>query len=105
MRAAAVAADRDPDQILVSSAGAVFTAPDAAAYRNKLAAVARSSAGTVEDLEAHFSLRNTPRGPADQVREELARIEAAGATRFYLQTLDAFDEADVAETVRLIRNG
>lgn len=102
MRAAAVAAGRNPDDVLVSSAGAVFVAEDVMSYRAKLEAAAETAGMSVDELEAHFAVRNTPRGPAPKVRAELAALAGAGAQRFYVQTFDTFDEDRERETLELI---
>jgi alkanesulfonate monooxygenase SsuD/methylene tetrahydromethanopterin reductase-like flavin-dependent oxidoreductase (luciferase family) len=102
MRAAALAAGRDPAKVLVSSAGAVFVAEDEVSYRAKLATAARTAGTSVDELEAHLALRNTPRGTVQRVRAELAALAEAGAARFYVQTFDTFDEDREDETMELI---
>ena len=102
--ALATAADsgRDPDALLLSSAGAVLVGTDEADYRDRLAAFAEQAGTSVDELEAHFEARNTPRGTAEQVREQLAAMESIGVTRFYVQTMWSDNLARTGETFDLI---
>ena len=102
MRAAAEAAGRDADEILVSSAGAVLVAKDRPAYEDRFTAVAAQMGAQPEELEEHFAHRRTPRGTVDEVRSQLAALEAAGVERFYVQGLGPFDEATETETWELV---
>jgi len=102
MREAAAEAGRDPDDILISSAGAVVVGADEAAYEARLARLAKESGTTVADLEAHFAKRRTPRGDAERVRAQLAEMEAAGMRRFYVQSLGSFDRRRETETWELL---
>lgn len=101
-REAAVAAGRDPDAIRLSSAGAVLVARTNAEYQEKFATAAAEAGMSEEELEAHFAHRNTPRGSADQVQSALADMEAAGVTRFYVQTWSENAVDEIAEVLRLI---
>lgn len=94
---AALAAGRDPDALLISSSGAVLAAPTRAEYAEKLAAQAAEAEMTVDELEAHFEHRNTPRGTYEQVAAILADMEAAGMRRFYLQLRADFDRQETAD--------
>jgi len=102
--ALATAADtgRDPDALLLSSAGAVLVGTDETDYRDRLAAFAEHAGTPIDELEAHFEARNTPRGSAEQVREQLAAMESIGVTRFYVQTMWSDDLARTGETFDLI---
>ncbi len=100
MRAAAAQAGRTPDDVLVSSAGAVVVAADRAAYEARFAHLASQAGMTPEQLEAHFAKRRTPRGTASEVREQLAEMADLGMERFYVQSFGAFDrrrESDMWE--------
>ncbi len=67
-RVAAEDAGRDPDALLISSAGAVMSAANEAEYQRDARRVPPLRSGvTVEQLEAHMQRRNTPRGTHDQV--------------------------------------
>lgn len=96
---AAVDAGRDPDKLLISSAGAVLVASTEADYREVFAEKAAQLGLELDELEAHFAHRNTPRGSAEQVRETLAQLAAAGVTRFYLQVGGEFDSGATRETL------
>jgi alkanesulfonate monooxygenase SsuD/methylene tetrahydromethanopterin reductase-like flavin-dependent oxidoreductase (luciferase family) len=101
-RGAAVEAGRDPDALLISSAGAVLVGHDQADYEERFAAAAAEGGITVDELEAHFALRNTPRGPADAVRDQLATMAGLGVGRFYLQAGDLDDLDSIDETLTMI---
>lgn len=96
---AAVDAGRDPDELLISSAGAVLVAATEADYRELFGQRASELGLEPEQLEAHFARRNTPRGSAEQVRGTLAELAAAGVTRFYLQGAGEFDSTATRETL------
>ena len=101
-RATAAEHGRDPDALRISSAGQVLTAPTRAEYETKLAARAAEAGISVDELETHFEARNTPRGTHDEVREVIAGMEAAGMTRFYLQTGGAFDPDETDELLQVL---
>lgn len=96
-RQAANDAGRDPDALLISSAGVLTAADDEAGYRKRLEERAAELWVKVEDLEESMRMRNSPRGTWEQVREVLGGMEAAGMKRFYIQTAsddrDALDHA------------
>lgn len=98
-RAAASDAGRDPDGLFLSSAGQVFTAPTEQDYRDLLARTADEDGTTVEELEAYFAMRGTPRGTHEQVAEMMAGYASVGIERFYLQRSPDFDRD---EELRLI---
>ncbi len=102
-RVAALAAGRDPDEILLSSSGAVLTAPTQNEYRKKFAAVARDVGIEVEELEAHFEFRNTPRGSYEQVAEQISILAAQGVQRFYLQRSANFDREEEEALIEYLR--
>ncbi len=98
-RVAAKDAGRDPDALLISSAGAVMSAANEADYQAMLGESAASAGVTVEQLEAHMQRRNTPRGTHDQVVEQLAALAAEGMQRFYLQRSPGFDYDETATLI------
>ena len=100
-RREAAGVGRDPEALLISSAGAVLVGRDEADYLDRLAALAAESETSVEDLEARFELRNTPRGSAEQIREQLADMASIGVTRFYVQARSD-DMERTGETFNLI---
>lgn len=102
-RKAAVEAGRDPDAILLSSAGQVQTAPTEAEYRDLLGEVAGEAGISVEELEAAYEMRGTPRGTHEQVAEMMAGYASVGIERFYLQRPPDFDrdsELQLMETIK-----
>ena len=102
-RESALVAGRDPDEILLSSSGAVLTAPTEAEYREKLAAAARDDGVEVEELEAHFEFRKTPRGSHEQVAEQLSILARHGVERFYLQRDVGFDRGEEEALIGYLR--
>ncbi|MCJ7725304.1 MAG: LLM class flavin-dependent oxidoreductase [Acidimicrobiia bacterium] len=101
-RTAAVAAGRDPETLMISSAGTVLVGSDEADYRDRLAELAAEDGISVDDLEAHFEKRQTPRGTSEQVREQLAAMESLGVSRFYLQTMWPNDLVRTGDTLDLM---
>lgn len=97
-RAAAVAADRDPDRLLISSAGFFIGGDTEAQYRERLEAYAVASGGSVEDIEEAMRVRTTPHGTWDQIRTRLLGLEEAGMSRFFIQTFSD-DPKDVEEVM------
>lgn len=84
-RDAAIAAGRDPDAILISSAGQVIakeTDEEFDEYLNKTAADRGMSR---EDLDAYFAERRPPQGTYEQVRNILDDYAEMGMQRFYFQ--------------------
>ncbi len=102
-RVAALAAGRDPDEILLSSSGAVLTAPTENEYRERFIAAARDAGIEVEELEVHFQFRNTPRGSYEQVAEQLSILESQGVRRFYLQRWATFDRDEEEALIEYLR--
>jgi alkanesulfonate monooxygenase SsuD/methylene tetrahydromethanopterin reductase-like flavin-dependent oxidoreductase (luciferase family) len=103
-REVAAAHGRDPDTLLISSSGQILTAPTRAEYEEKLAARAAESGISIDDLEAHFKHRQTPRGTHDEVAEVLTGMRDAGMQRFYLQLGADFDRGEVAALLDLLRS-
>jgi alkanesulfonate monooxygenase SsuD/methylene tetrahydromethanopterin reductase-like flavin-dependent oxidoreductase (luciferase family) len=101
-RHAAKDAGRDPDALLISSAGAVLAAPTQSEYQELLHASAIDAGMEVEELEAHMNQRNTPRGTFEQVAEQLAALAGAGMSRFYLQRSPDFDHDAAANLIGAI---
>jgi alkanesulfonate monooxygenase SsuD/methylene tetrahydromethanopterin reductase-like flavin-dependent oxidoreductase (luciferase family) len=101
-RRAAADAGRDPDALLISSSGAVLVGRDEDDYRARFAALAAESGVSVEQLEAHFAYRKTPRGPAEAVRRRIAEMAEVGVSRFYVQTIWSGGIDRTEETFSLI---
>ena len=83
---AAAAAGRLPDDMMISTSGAVVAAQTQPEYDELFASEAAKAGITTDELEAHLTLRNTPRGTFEQIRHQLGTFADAGVTRFYLQT-------------------
>lgn len=103
-RQTAEEAGRDPDAILLSSSGAVLTAPSEAEYRDRFALEAAEAGLEPEELEAHFAFRNTPRGSHEQVAEQIGMLAGLGIERFYLQRGADFDRDEEAALLTYLRD-
>lgn len=104
MRKAAQAAGRDPDQILLSSAGQVLTAPTRQEYEALFRTRAAESGIDPEALEQHYEDRQTPRGPLDQVLEQISDLSRLGVSRFYLQRFTTTDRTSYEPLIAALRD-
>jgi alkanesulfonate monooxygenase SsuD/methylene tetrahydromethanopterin reductase-like flavin-dependent oxidoreductase (luciferase family) len=93
-REAAVAAGRDPDAVLMSSAGQILTARDAADLDERIDEMASRRGLTREQVHKMADRGNALIGTYDQLAERFAAIARAGVERFYLQGI--FDAANTA---------
>ena len=84
-RAAAVAAGRDPDALMLSSAGQVVGAATETELEQRLDAHAEEANMTRKELAEAFAKLDTPIGTYEQLREKFAFLEGLGISRFYLQ--------------------
>lgn len=84
-RAAAVAAGRDPDALLLSSAGLVLAAATGEELEKALDARAVEAGMSRKELDEYHAHRNTPVGTYDEIRSQFAKMEEAGINRFYFQ--------------------
>lgn len=82
---ASAAAGRDPESLLLSSAGQVVGAASETDLEAKLDALAAEMGTARARLAEEFEKRGTPVGTYDQLREQFAEMESLGITRFYLQ--------------------
>lgn len=78
---------RDPARIRVSVMGGGFWGEDEAAYREELAEAAAKRDLEPAEFEAQLAERGALHGPVEQVREQLAALEAVGVDRWYLQVI------------------
>jgi alkanesulfonate monooxygenase SsuD/methylene tetrahydromethanopterin reductase-like flavin-dependent oxidoreductase (luciferase family) len=85
-RETASAAGRSPNDMMISTSGAVLAAETRADFDKLFAAEAAEAGISTEELETHYAKRNTPRGTYEQVRQQLSDFADLGVTRFYLQT-------------------
>ncbi len=84
-RNAAVEAGRDPDRILLSSAGQVVAAATEEGVEERLDEIALEVNVDREKLAEGYRRRRTPIGTYEQVKDQLAAMAEAGVSRFYLQ--------------------
>lgn len=78
---------RDPSQIRVSVMGGGFWGEDEAAYREELGAAAAKRDLEPSEFEAKLAERGTLHGTVEQVRSQLAALEAVGVDRWYVQVI------------------
>lgn len=84
-RTAAVTAGRDPDSLLLSSAGQVIGASSEAGVERSLDALADGARMTRDELDEALAKRDTPVGTYEQLRERFSALADLGITRFYIQ--------------------
>jgi len=84
-RDAAVTAGRDPDRILISSAGQVIAKETEEEFDEYLDAEAVERGMSREDLDTYFAERRPPQGTFQQVRNILDDYAEMGMQRFYFQ--------------------
>jgi alkanesulfonate monooxygenase SsuD/methylene tetrahydromethanopterin reductase-like flavin-dependent oxidoreductase (luciferase family) len=82
---AAVAAGRDPEAILISSAGQVIAKETEEEFETYLDEVAIERGMTRDELDAYFASRRPPQGTYEQVRNILDDYAEMGMQRFYFQ--------------------
>ncbi len=107
MRAAAMGAGRDPDQIGLSMMLTPLVGDDVAEYMDRLGHAAAGLGLAPDALERDLAARNVPHGTSEQVAESLAEIASWGVGRIYLQQYAALAEIDLdreARTHRLLRS-
>jgi alkanesulfonate monooxygenase SsuD/methylene tetrahydromethanopterin reductase-like flavin-dependent oxidoreductase (luciferase family) len=106
MREAARAAERDPEDILLSISSSAVVADTEDGYRALLATRASLRGMPVDEYEALLASRNIPRGTLDTVSEAVDRFADVGAERFYLQVvapLSAIDPAEIGPIFNALR--
>jgi alkanesulfonate monooxygenase SsuD/methylene tetrahydromethanopterin reductase-like flavin-dependent oxidoreductase (luciferase family) len=84
-RKAALAADRSPESLLISSSGQVIASETESEYRSLLEEIAAEHETSADQLEEEAAKRNAPRGTWQQVRGILGGMESLGMRRFYFQ--------------------
>lgn len=98
---AAAAVGRDPDAILMSSAGQVLTAPDTVGLDAVVDAWATRRGISRERVDKMVANGNALLGTHDQLAERFAEIAGSGVERFYLQgTFDAANTGALLDSVR-----
>ena len=85
-REAASAAGRDPDALMLSSAGPVVGAATDSDLQVRLAAMAHEEGMTRDEFATTLERRQAPVGTYEYLREQFAAMEDLGITRFYIQS-------------------
>lgn len=99
-RAAAARAGRDPDALRISVMTPVIAGLDPTGYTRALERIAAADPWqrTAEELSARYRDRGLPIGSAEEVRAQVASLEAVGVSRIYVQHLGPYDTDLLAET-------
>ena len=84
-RAAAEQAGRDPEALLLSSAGLVVAAATEKGVEEALDRRATEAGMTREELSEHFAKRHTPVGTYAALGEQFDDMSKLGISRFYIQ--------------------
>jgi alkanesulfonate monooxygenase SsuD/methylene tetrahydromethanopterin reductase-like flavin-dependent oxidoreductase (luciferase family) len=95
MRESAVSTGRNPDDILISFAGPGIVYPDEKRHAEAIAERAGRRDMSVDDYVTMLDERNVPHGVPDQAAEAIARIEALGVGRYYVQEYAPLDAVDL----------
>jgi alkanesulfonate monooxygenase SsuD/methylene tetrahydromethanopterin reductase-like flavin-dependent oxidoreductase (luciferase family) len=96
-REAAIDAGRDPDEILISSAGQVIAKETEEEFDEYLNETAKERGMTREELDAYFAERRPPQGTFEQVRNLLDDYAEMGMQRFYFQGI--YSNGDPRDTL------
>ncbi len=88
MRAAAVAAGRDPQQVVVSLLCQVITGRDGADYGRRLAEEAARHEVDPTELERRWGRNGILAGEPERVAATLAELEEVGVSKLYVQQFD-----------------
>ncbi|HSJ28247.1 MAG TPA: LLM class flavin-dependent oxidoreductase [Acidimicrobiia bacterium] len=91
LRRSAEEAGRDPDQIEITMMGPVVTGRDEADFRRRLTRAAADRDLDPDALLDRWTQAGVPVGPPDVVSEAMAKLEAVGVSRYYIQWLDLDD--------------
>jgi alkanesulfonate monooxygenase SsuD/methylene tetrahydromethanopterin reductase-like flavin-dependent oxidoreductase (luciferase family) len=84
-REAAAAADRDPDDLMLSSIGPVVGGETESDVERRLGMLAERSGSRRDDYADSLQSQGTPIGTYGRLRERFAELEALGISRFYIQ--------------------
>lgn len=95
MRAAAVEAGRDPDDILVSVAGPAFVYLDEAANIAALTERGAKKDQTLEEYSTFLKERNIPHGTPDAAYTAITTMKDLGVGRYYVQEFETLDDVDL----------
>jgi alkanesulfonate monooxygenase SsuD/methylene tetrahydromethanopterin reductase-like flavin-dependent oxidoreductase (luciferase family) len=95
MRAAAQAAGRNPDEILISMAGPGFVYEDEATHREELAQRGAKRDLSPDEYVAFLDERNVPHGTPERAFEAIERMAEIGVGRYYVQEMTSLEEVDL----------
>jgi alkanesulfonate monooxygenase SsuD/methylene tetrahydromethanopterin reductase-like flavin-dependent oxidoreductase (luciferase family) len=103
-RAAAAAAGRDPDALLISVMGSAVVGRNEDSFRRNLRRVAAAHplGREPDELEARMRERGLPVGTPQQAGASLAALKEAGVGRYYVQHLGPFDADLLEETFEVL---
>jgi len=95
MRAAAEAAGRNPDEILISMAGPGFVYEDEATHREELTQRGAKRDLTADEYAEFLDERNVPHGTPERAFEAIERMAEIGVDRYYVQEMTSLEEVDL----------
>lgn len=103
MRAAAEAAGRNPDDIVVSIMGPVFVGRDRSEYDSALARGAASRDMEPQAFEDRLVDTGIPHGHGDELAERFAKLKSIGVGQYYFQWLELSDMTGIDETYEALK--
>lgn len=101
MRRAAEAADRDPDEIMISMAGPGFVYEDEEAHLVALTARGAKKNLSPDDYAAFLDGRLVPHGHPERAHEGIEHISRLGVGRYYVQEMTSLEEIDLTRMARV----
>jgi alkanesulfonate monooxygenase SsuD/methylene tetrahydromethanopterin reductase-like flavin-dependent oxidoreductase (luciferase family) len=97
MRAAAEAAGRDPDEILISMAGPAFVYEDESAHAEALKERGAKRDLSPDDYAAFLDERHVPHGSAEQAHKAIERMTELGVGRYYVQEMVPLEDVNLED--------
>lgn len=95
MSAAAEAAGRSPDEILISMAGPGFVYEDEATHRKELTARGAKRDLLPDEYATFLDERNVPHGTPARAFEAIERMADIGVDRYYVQEMTSLEEVNL----------
>jgi alkanesulfonate monooxygenase SsuD/methylene tetrahydromethanopterin reductase-like flavin-dependent oxidoreductase (luciferase family) len=95
MSAAAQAAGRNPDEILISMAGPGFVYEDEATHGEELTQRGAKRDLSPDEYAAFLDERNVPHGTPERAFEAIERMAGIGVDRYYVQEMTSLEEVDL----------
>jgi len=96
MQQAALRANRDPDEILISFAGPAFIYESATEHATALGERGAKRDMTGKEYAAFLDARSVPHGTAEQAAAAIEQMASWGVDRFYLQEMSPLDDIETA---------